>query len=147
MKLQEKVKTLINSFLKRQAKPAVPERRPTPMDDTSLPLDPADGWGIVLEPVEERNRKINDFIEQLALEAYFNGKGFCFSDQELEARFLSFFQRLVESGQLKQREDMLRVGPSVVGPDRWIQAQQVRINRLQAWWRLYGGPDIEPRVM
>jgi hypothetical protein len=91
---------------------------------------------------------LNDFIEQLALEAYHNGEGFEFSREELEPRFLAFFDRLVEEGELQRLEDAPRThGRSVLGPRRWIRAQQIRIKRLVDWWRLQDGPDIEAKLL
>jgi len=50
--------------------------------------------GIVLEPVETLIRETAGFIEQLARETY--ARGAEFDDEELERRFLDFFDRLVQ---------------------------------------------------
>lgn len=148
MNLLKKLATLIKAGPPRpSSRPAgIPRQRPTPLDDRTLPLDPAEGWGIQLSPAGVRDQLVSDFIEQLALEAALNGEAFFFSDKELNARFTDFFTRLVETGQLERR-DSGEVKPPPGGPERWIEAQQVRIERLRAWWRAHGGPDIEPRVM
>ncbi len=126
---------------------APPVRRPTPMEFGSLPLDPRYGWGIVLEPAEKMIYLLNEFIEQLALEAYYNGDDFQFPREELQARFLTFFDHMVETGELQRLADAPpKHGRLVVGPKRWINAQQIRINRLVEWWRQQDGPDIEAKV-
>lgn len=122
--------------------------RPTPVKDRSLPLDPRYGWGFALEPAEESSRQTTAFIEQLALEAYLNEPDFRFSQEELEPRFLAFFDRLVRQGTVKRHDDVIsQDDPSFVGPKQWIKAQQIRIDRLQRWWQQIGGPDIEARIL
>ena len=154
MKLKDKIAALLQARRRQPLAPLhpggepqkeqPPTTRPTPLEDSSLPLDPQKAWGIVLEPREKMIRLLNDFIEQLALEAFLNGPGFEFSIQELESRFLAFFDRLVKKGELNQASNS---GKATVGVKRWIEAQQIRINRLVEWWRQQGGPDIEARVL
>ena len=119
--------------------------RPTPVEDRSRPLDPAEVWGLQYEPREKMMQHLNDFIEQLALESYLNGPGFEFPHQELESRILTFLNALVEKGELNQASD--KDIERSVGVERWTQAQQMRINRLVNWWRQQGGPDIEAKVL
>jgi hypothetical protein len=102
----------------------------------SMPLDPVYAWGIVLEPVEIMIEQTVAFIEQLAREAFERGEGFEFSDEELEHRFLAFFDRLVEEGTLTRLEDASpEMGRRILGPRRWLRAQRIRINRIVAHWR------------
>lgn len=154
MKLQDKIAALLQARRRQPLAPPhpggepqkeyPPTHRPTLMEDSSLPLDPKEAWGIVLEPREKMIRLLSDFIEQLALEAFLNGPGFEFSLQELEPRFLAFFDRLVKNEELNKAPS---TGKATVGAKRWIQAQQIRINRLVEWWRQQGGPDIEAKVL
>lgn len=135
------------TMINEKQEEAAPVRRPTPMEFGSLPLDPRYGWGIVLEPAEKMIYLLNEFIEQLALEAYYNGEDFQFPREELEARFLTFFDQMVETGRLQRLADAPpKHGRLVVGPKRWINAQQIRISRLVEWWRQQDGPDIEAKV-
>ena len=154
MKLMQKIAALLRAGPRRpivpriagnaQGKDQAPAQRPTPVEDRSLPLDPAGAWGLKYEPREKMVQHLNDFLEQLALESYLNGPGFEFPDQELESRVLAFLNLLVEKDELKQvsGKDIERSA----GVERWTQAQQIRINRLVEWWRQQGGPDIEARV-
>jgi hypothetical protein len=100
---------------------------------------------MVLEPPDKTVQYLNDFIEQLALESFLNGPGFEFTHQELEPRFLNLFERLVEKGELRKVPGEYQ--GKRTGVKRWIEAQQIRINRLVAWWRVQGGPDIEAKVL
>lgn len=155
MKLLQKIGVLLRSGRPPSTRPQEPKQdeplppsRPTPMEFGSLPLDPRYGWGIVLEPADKMVLLLNDFIEQLALEAYHNGEDFEFTREELEPRFLTFFDRLVEQGKLQRLADAPhKHGRSIVGPKRWIGAQQIRIKRLVDWWRLQGAPDIEAKLL
>jgi hypothetical protein len=83
----------------------------------------------VLEPVEVLVARTSDFIEELAREVY--ARGGEFSDEELEERFLAFFDRLVEEGTLRRLPDAPpEMGRRILGPRRWLQAQRIRIERL-----------------
>jgi hypothetical protein len=114
---------------------------PNPMEFGSMPLDPVYAWGMVLEPVETMIERTSAFIEQLAREAFERGEGFEFDDEELEQRFLDFFDRLVEEGTLTRLPDAPpEMGRRILGPRRWLRAQRIRINRLVAHWREHGGP-------
>jgi hypothetical protein len=121
----------------------IPERRPTPTDDPSFPLDPVHAWGIPLEPADRAVALIGELIEQLALEAFLNGPGFEFTEEELELRFLAFIDRRVEAGELTRRDPR----PGKHDSSSWIKAQGRRINRLVQWWRRQGGPDISAKVL
>ncbi len=68
-----------------------------------MPLDPIYAWSIVLEPVETLIEHTSGFIEQLAKETCERGEA-C-GDEELERRFLAFFDRLVEKGTLTRLPD------------------------------------------
>ena len=99
-----------------------------------MPLDPVYGWSIVLEPVETLIRRTAGFIEQLARETYERGEDY--TDQELEMRFLAFFDRLVEEGTLTRLPDVEpEMGRQILGPRRWLRAQRIRINRLVSYWQ------------
>jgi len=114
---------------------------PNPMEFGSMPLDPVYAWGIVLEPVETMIERTAAFIEQLAREAFERGEEFEFDDEELERRFLDFFDRLVEEGTLTRLPDAPpEMGRRILGPRRWLRAQRIRINRIVAHWREHGGP-------
>jgi hypothetical protein len=114
---------------------------PNPMEFGSMPLDPVYAWGIVLEPVETMIEHAAAFIEQLAREAFERGEEFEFDDEELERRFLDFFDQLVEEGTLTRLPDAPpEMGRRILGPRRWLRAQRIRINRLVAHWREHGGP-------
>ena len=110
---------------------------PSPIEFGSIPLDPIYAWSIVLEPVETLIERTAGFIEQLAGETYERGEEF--SDEELEQRFLAFFDRLVEEGTLIRRPDAdSAMGRRILGPRRWLRAQRIRINRLVEYWREHG---------
>jgi hypothetical protein len=114
---------------------------PNPMEFGSMPLDPVYAWGIVLEPVETMIERTSAFIEQLARESFERGEGFEFDDEELERRFLDFFDQLVEEGTLTRLPDAPpEMGRRILGPRRWLRAQRIRINRIVAYWREHGGP-------
>lgn len=99
----------------------------------TAPLDPIYAWGMVLEPVEVLIEHTSRFVEQLAREAYERGEGF--SDEELEERFLTFFDRLVEEGTLTRLPDAPpEMGRQILGPRRWLRAQRIRIERLVETW-------------
>jgi len=109
------------------------------MEFGSMPLDPVYAWGIVLEPVETLIERTAGFIEQLARETYERGQEF--GDEELEQRFLAFFDRLVQEGTLTRLPDAPpEMGRRVLGPRRWLRAQRIRINRLVEHWREHGEP-------
>ena len=113
---------------------------PNPMEFGSMPLDPVYAWGIVLEPVETLIERTAGFIEQLARETYERGQEF--GDEELEQRFLAFFDRLVQEGTLTRLPDAdPAMGRRILGPHRWLRAQRIRINRLVDYWRAHGSPD------
>jgi hypothetical protein len=113
---------------------------PSPMEFGSMPLDPVYAWSIVLEPVETLIERTAGFIEHLARETYERGEEF--KDQELERRFLDFFDRLVQEGTLTRLADAPpEMGRTILGPRRWLRAQRIRINRLVDYWRKHGGPE------
>jgi hypothetical protein len=151
MKLRDKIATLFRAQRRRptsqpgreRREEPPPERRPTPADDPSSPLDPVHAWGIPLEPADKAVALTSDLIEQLALEAFLNGPAFEFTDAELELRFLAFIDRMVEAGELSRRDPL----PGRHDPSPWIKAQGTRINRLAGWWRRQGGPDIAAKVL
>jgi hypothetical protein len=104
------------------------------MEFGSMPLDPIYAWSIVLEPVEALIEHTSNFIEQLAQETYERGEEF--DDEELERRFLAFFDRLAEEGALTRLPDAPpEMGRRILGPRRWLRAQRIRINRLVDYWR------------
>jgi hypothetical protein len=110
------------------------------MEFGSMPLDPIYAWSIVLEPVETLIERTAGFIERLARETYERGEEF--KDQELERRFLDFFDRLVQEGTLTRLADAPpEMGRTILGPRRWLRAQRIRINRLVDYWREHGGPE------
>ncbi len=112
-----------------------PAPPPNPMEFGSMPLDPIYAWGIVLEPVETMIERTSAFIEQLARESFERGEEF--DDEELERRFLDFFDRLVEEGTLTRLPDAPpEMGRRVLGPRRWLRAQRIRINRIVAHWQV-----------
>ncbi|MCP4536589.1 MAG: hypothetical protein GY832_05535 [Chloroflexi bacterium] len=118
------------------------KKQPSPMEFGSMPLDPIYAWSIVLEPVETLIERTTGFIEQLAREAYERGKEFEFDDQELEQRFLAFFDQLVDQGTLTRQPDAPpEMGRQILGPRRWLHAQRIRINRLVEYWREHGTLD------
>jgi hypothetical protein len=107
---------------------------PNPMEFGSMPLDPVYAWGIVLEPVETMVERTSAFIEQLARETVERGEEF--DDEELERRFLGFFDRMVAEGTLTRLPDAPpEMGRRILGPRRWLRAQRIRINRLAAHWQ------------
>ena len=107
------------------------KERPGPMTFGSMPLDPVYGWGIVLEPVEVLIERTADFIECLAWEKAERGAAFEFDDEELEQRFLDFFDGLVEEGTLTRKPDAPpAMGRQILGPRRWLRAQRIRISRI-----------------
>jgi hypothetical protein len=104
------------------------------MEFGSMPLDPIYAWGIVLEPVETLIERTSDFIKRLAREAYERGE--LFSEDELEERFLAFFDRLVDEGTLTRQPDAPPAhGRRILGPHRWLRAQRIRIERMVHYWR------------
>ena len=112
---------------------------PSPMEFGSMPLDPVYAWGIVLEPVETLIERTAGFIERLAREMYERGQEF--GDEELEQRFLAFFDRLVQEGTLTRLPDAdPAMGRRILGPHRWLRAQRIRMNRLVEHWREHGEP-------
>ena len=107
---------------------------PSPMEFGSMPLDPIYAWGIVLEPVETLVERTAGFIAQLARETYARGEEFGL--EELEERFLAFFDGLVQEGTLTRLPDAPpEMGRNILGPRRWLRAQRMRINRLADHWR------------
>jgi hypothetical protein len=103
----------------------------SPLEFGSMPLDPVYAWGIVLEPVETLVEQTAAYIEQLACESHERGAEF--GDEELEQRFLAFFDRLVEDGTLTRLPDADPAhGKAILGPRRWLRAQRIRINRIVA---------------
>ena len=113
--------------------------RPNPTEFGSMPLDPIYAWGIVLEPVETLVERTADFIEQLARESFERGQEFDLDDDELEQRFLTFFDQLVQEGTLTRLPDAPpEMGRRILGPRRWLRAQRIRINRLVEYWRERG---------
>jgi hypothetical protein len=118
-------------------------RPPLPMEFGSMPLDPIYAWSIVLEPVETLINCTASFIEQLARETYDRGEGF--DDEELERRFLAYFDGLVKDGTLARLPDAEpAMGRRILGPRRWLRAQRIRINRLVAFWQEQGDPGPKP---
>ena len=114
--------------------------RPSPMEFSSLPLDPIYAWGMVLEPVETLIQRTSDFVELLARETADRGEPM--DHDELERRFLAFFDRLVEEGTLRRLPDAApALGSRILGPRRWVRAQQIRIERLVKHWAEQGEPD------
>ncbi|HDQ71325.1 MAG TPA: hypothetical protein ENN19_04410 [Chloroflexi bacterium] len=116
------------------------ERTPSPMEFGSMPLDPIYAWSLVLEPVEALIEHTSRFIEQLAREAYERDESF--DIDEMEGRFLAFFDRLVEQGTLTRLPDAPpEMGGRILGPRRWLRAQRIRIKHLVEHWREHGHPD------
>lgn len=104
-----------------------------------MPLDPIYGWGIVLEPVEVMVQETSQFVAQLARETLERGEPF--SDEVLERRFLDFFDRLVEEGELRRLPDAPpEMGRRILGPRRWLDAQRIRMRRLMQHWEKEGSP-------
>ena len=105
-----------------------------------MPLDPIYAWGIVLEPVEVLVERTADFVAQLAWETYQRGE--TFSDEELEERFLAFFDRLVEDGTLERKQDAPpEMGRRILGPRRWLKGQRIRMQRLIEHWQEHDRQD------
>ena len=99
-----------------------------------MPLDPIYAWSIVLEPVDVLIERTSEFIEELARESYERNEEF--GDEELEKRFLDFFDKLVADGTLQRLPDAKpAMGRQILGPRRWLQAQRIRMHRLIAYWR------------
>ncbi len=108
-----------------------------------MPLDPIYAWGIVLEPVEVMIACTSDFVAELARETYRRGEPF--SDEELENRFLAFFDHLVEDGTLRRLSDAPpEMGRRILGPRRWLEAQRIRMERLIEHWRDEDSPNLSP---
>jgi hypothetical protein len=146
MKLADKVRALLRSKVApspTRPRSTAPRQRPAPIARALLPIDPAVNWNLVLKPADEATRFLNDLVEQLALEAYLNGAGFRFSEEELASRVLAAIDRAVARNELV-REEAAGDGS---GRQRWIAAQQAHIDRLVAWWHSQGGPDVEARVI
>ena len=145
---QETIAGIVNLYSpstdqKRNHMPNKPHS-PSPMEFGSMPLDPIYAWGIVLEPVETMIECTAGFIEQLARETY--ERDVEYSDEELERRFLAFFDRLVEEGTLTRQPDAPpEMGRRILGPRRWLRAQRIRINQLVEHWREHSeeGGDAE----
>ena len=109
-------------------------RSPSSMEFGSMPLDPVYGWGLVFEPVETLIDETAAHIEQLAREVFERGTEF--DDEELEARFRALWNGLVADGKLRQLPDRPpEFGRAILGPRRWLRAQQIRIGRLVDHWR------------
>ena len=112
---------------------------PNPMEFGSMPLDPVYAWGIVLEPVETLIEHTSAFIEQLARETLERGEEY--DDEELEQRFLAFFDQMVAEGTLTRLPDAPpEMGRRILGPRRWLRAQRIRINRLVAYQQSVSTP-------
>ena len=120
-----------------------PTSTPNPMEFGSMPLDPVYAWGIVLEPVETLIERTSAFIEQLAHETLEREEEY--SDEELEQRFLAFFDQLVAEGTLTRLPDApSEMGRRILGPRRWLRAQRIRINRIVAHWQAESpGSDLQ----
>jgi hypothetical protein len=70
---------------------------------------------------------------------YERGDEFDCEDEELERRFLAFFDQLVQEGTLTRQPDAdPAMGRRILGPRRWLRAQRIRINRLVAHWHERG---------
>ena len=105
------------------------------MELSSMPLDPIYAWGIVLEPVEVLVEETSRFVADLARQTWERGESF--SDEELEHRFLAFFDRLVEAGTLRRLPDAPpEMGRRILGPRRYLEAQRIRIRRLVEHWEV-----------
>ncbi|MGD1993209.1 MAG: hypothetical protein PVI59_08460 [Anaerolineae bacterium] len=109
------------------------KRSPSPMEFGSMPLDPVYGWSRVYEPVETLIEETTAYIEQLAREVHQRGEPY--ADEELEEKFLAFWDRLVAEGTLRRLPDRPpEFGRAILGPRRWLKAQQIRIERLVTHW-------------
>jgi hypothetical protein len=116
-----------------------------PSEFGSLPLDPIYAWSMRLEPVETLIGRTQQFIHQLALETLATGRDY--SEDELEARFLAFFDGLVAAGVLIRLPDVdPAMGARILGPRRWLRAQRVRIHRLAARYREHGSADPQAEL-
>ena len=103
------------------------------MELSSMPLDPIYAWGIVLEPVEVMIEETSRFVAHLTRRTLERGEPF--SDEELERRFLMFFDRLVEEGTLRRLPDAPpAMGRRILGPRRWLEGQRIRMRRLMEHW-------------
>jgi len=112
------------------------------MELSSMPLDPIYAWGIVLEPVEVMVEETSRFVAHLAQLRLERGEPF--SDEELERRFLAFYERLVEEGTLRRLPDAPpEMGRRILGPRRWLEAQRIRMRRLTEHWQDDKGPTPE----
>ena len=113
-------------------------RPPSPMEFGSMPLDPFYAWGISYEPVEILIEHTATYIEELALEAYREEKEF--TAKELITRFQAFFKRLVEQGVVEEipSSPEERNRWEILRPKKWAEAQNARIKRIVAWWKLQG---------
>jgi hypothetical protein len=120
--------------------PADEIERPVAAEFGSMPIDPVYAWGIVLEPVEILISETAAYILELSREAYERRE---MPDiEELEERFLAFFDRLVQEGVLARLPDAdPAMGRRILGPRRWLRAIQARIRRTVALWQEKGGPD------
>jgi hypothetical protein len=104
------------------------------MELSSMPLDPIYAWGIVLEPVETVIERTSDFVAKLARETLRRGEPF--SDEELEERFLAFFDRLADEEEIERMPDAPpEMGRRILGPGRWLEAQRIRMQRLMEHWQ------------
>jgi hypothetical protein len=104
------------------------------MELSSMPLDPIYAWGIVLEPVETVIERTSDFVAKLARETLRRGEPF--SDEELEERFLAFFDRLADEEEIERMRDAPpEMGRRILGPGRWLEAQRIRMQRLMEHWQ------------
>jgi hypothetical protein len=113
------------------------KRSPSPMEFGSMPLDPVYGWSRVYEPVETLIEETTAYIEQLARQVHQRGEPY--TDEELEEKFLAFWERLVAEGTLRRLPDRPpEFGRAILGPRRWLNAQQIRIERLVTHWEQEG---------
>ena len=110
---------------------------PPPWNSAPCRSTPIYAWGLVLEPVETLLERTSAFVVQLARETYERGQEF--ADEELEQRFLAFFDQLVQEGTLTRQADAPpEMGRQILGPRRWLRAQRIRISRLVDHWREHG---------
>lgn len=113
------------------------------MELSAMPLDPIYAWGIVLEPVEVVIERTSEFVVELAKETLRRGEPF--SDEELEERFLSFFEQLAEEDGIRRLPDAPpEMGRRILGPGRWLEAQRIRMERLVEHWQ--DGASSAPQV-
>jgi len=112
------------------------------MEFGSLPLDPVYAWSLVLEPVETLIECTQHLIDRLARETLERGREF--EEAELEQRFLTYYDRLVQEGVLTRLPDAdPAMGARVLGPRRWLRAQRLRIRRLAAYYREHDQPAAQ----